>query len=453
MAQLLLQGTNFVNFIGKYTYVATDDHGVEAVQVTEQDEPQAVIGSYLQSLAYPDYYKSHLDKQKELQTSYHHGGEVLSVELRGEYLYAACGEAGFRVFDVANIDNKGFSERIVTSPVSTFGQDTHVKTQYATAVALPTNMPIDTRRMVRPENQEQGLLHPLYNYAYITDKYEGLILVDVMDLVDADPRNNFLERALTFNPDGKLNGAVNLAVAGNYVYICCDRGIEVVNISDPMKPCIVGEVGSQFIKKPTAIAIQFRYAFVTDAEGVKTIDVTMREEPKYVKESLLRLPNANDIYVARTYAYVAAGSQGLVIIDAENPEAMKIEKIFTAEGVINDARGVKVASTNASSFAYVADGRNGLRVIQLTSPKTPGYLGFSPKPVPQLIASKQLGGVALSIAKGMDRDRAVDGSGNQVSVFGRLGARPFTLDEMQKMYMKDGKVWMVSDEGKVAFRK
>ncbi len=454
MAQLLLQGTNFVNFMGKYVYVAAGNGGVEAVQVTEQDEPQAVIGSYLQSLAYPDNFREHTQKKMELQTSYHHGGEILNAQLRGEYLFAACGEGGFRAYDVANIDNKGFSERIITSPVSAFGQNTHVKSRYATAVALPTTMPIDTRRVYRPENQEQGPLHPLYSYAYITDKYEGLIIVDVMNLVDADPRNNFLERALTFNPDGMLNGAVNLTVAGKYVYICCDRGIVVLNIDDPLKPRVVGEVGTAFIKKPKAIAVQFRYAFVCDAEGVKVLDLTLKEEPKPVKGSFIPLQDANDIYVARTYAYVAAGSQGLAILDVENPEAMKIEKIFTADGVINDAQGVKVASTNASLFAYVADGRNGLRVIQLTSPKTvPGYLGFSPKPAPQLIATKRMSGRALAVSKGLDRDRAVDESGNQVSVFGRLGSRPFTLEEMQRMYMKDGKVWTVADDGIIKYKK
>lgn len=453
MAQLLLQGTNFVNFMGKYVYVATGSGGVEAVQVTEQDEPQAVIGSYLQSLAYPDNFHAHLQRKKELQTSYHHGGEVLSVQLRGEYLYAACGEDGFRAYDVANIDNKGFSERIVTSPVSAFGQDTHVKSRFATAVALPTTMPIDTRRMFRPENQEQGPFHPLYSYAYITDKYEGLILVDVMNLVDADPRNNFLERALTFNPDGILNGAVNLVIAGNYAYVCCDRGIVILNIDNPLKPRVAGEVGAPFIKKPKAIAVQFRYAFVCDVEGLKVIDLTLREDPKPVKGSFIPLQDANDIYVARTYAYVAAGSQGLVIVDVENPEVMKLEKIFTADGSIKDAQGVKVASTNASLFGYVADGANGLHVIQLTSPKTvPGYLGFSPKLVPQLIATRKISGGARAISKGMDRDRAVDESGNQVSVFGRLGSRPFTLEEMQRMYMKNGKVWMVSDDGKIEYR-
>ena len=68
-----------------------------------------------------------------------------SLQLRGEYLYTANGAGGLRVFDVANIDNKGFSERIITAPVSPLGQHTYVDTKFATAVALPTNMPMRLR--------------------------------------------------------------------------------------------------------------------------------------------------------------------------------------------------------------------------------------------------------------------------------------------------------------------
>src|SRR6185369_12428929 len=50
MAQLLLLGTNFVNFLGYNAWVGGED-GVTAVQVTEWDEPQAVIGSYLHRYA------------------------------------------------------------------------------------------------------------------------------------------------------------------------------------------------------------------------------------------------------------------------------------------------------------------------------------------------------------------------------------------------------------------
>jgi putative ribosome biogenesis GTPase RsgA len=44
--------------------------------------------------------------------------------------------------------------------------------------------------------------------------------------------------------------------------------------------------------------------------------------------------------------------------------------IVEAIGRLNDARDVVVATTNASLFAYVADGRNGLKVLQLTSPES-----------------------------------------------------------------------------------
>jgi hypothetical protein len=451
MAQTLLQGTNLVNFIGKYAYVGMGKHGFEAVQVTVDEEPQAVIGSYLHKLAYPDYYKKHEQAGKKLKIAYHHGGtNILSVQLRGEYLYTANGPDGFRVYDVANVDNKGFSERLVTAPVSPFGQDTQVKTKYATAVALPTNMPVDTKRVYRPENQEQWPIHPSYSYAYITDKYEGLVIVDVMTLVDGDPRNNFLKRALTFNPSGVLNGAVNLAIAGNYAYILCDVGLVVVRIAEPLQPKVVGGIKSPEIKMPKAIAIQFRYAFICDEAGVKVVDITTPEKPRFVPNNVVKLAESHDIYVARTYAYVAAGKQGLAILDVENPEAMKLDQMFTAGGAMNDVRGVKVAATNASVFAYVADGKNGLRVLQLTSPgDTPTYLGFSPRPNPKLIATHKGHGEAITVSKGLDRDRAVDESGNQVSIFGRLGSRPLTLAEQQRLYWKNGKIWTVSDDGKV----
>ena len=79
------------------------------------------------------------------------------------------------------------------------------------------------------------------------------------------------------------------------------------------------------------------------------------------------LAEARDIYVARTYAYVAAGDKGLAIIDVERPEHPGAPKFFTG---VNDAYAVRIGMTNASLFAYVADGRNGLRVLQLTSPDT-----------------------------------------------------------------------------------
>jgi hypothetical protein len=111
---------------------------------------------------------------------------------------------------------------------------------------------------------------------------------------------------------------------------------------------------------------------------------------------------------------------------------------------------VIVGTTNASAIAYVADGKNGLKVLQLTSPEIqPKFYGFSPEPRPRLIAWRDTSSPAISLAKGLDRDRAVDETGGQIAIFGRIGARPFTREEQQRFYLnKDGTVWTVNDSGK-----
>jgi hypothetical protein len=115
---------------------------------------------------------------------------------------------------------------------------------------------------------------------------------------------------------------------------------------------------------------------------------------------------------------------------------------------MNDVEDVIVGSTNASAFAYVADGRNGLKVIQLTSPASqPNFYGFSPRPMPELIAWAKTPTPAIAMSKGLDRDRAVDETGGQIAVFGRLGSRPFHRDEMEKLFLTSkGVPWKVSDE-------
>jgi hypothetical protein len=456
IAQTLLQGTNLLNFMGRYIYVADGTKGFDAVAVAEHDEPPAIIGSYLQRVAYPQDYQQHLARDRELKEAYHHDGEVLDVQLRGEYLYAALGKGGFRAYDVANIDNKNFSERTVTAPVSPLGQRLYVKTKYATALASPSTLAVDPARTHNPENEEQSI-HPLYAFLYVADKYEGLVVIGdpdpksktpgVSTLLNGDPRDNFLKRALAFNPSGILNGARRITIAGTYAYMLCDRGLVVVDLDNPLKPRVAAEIGAPALDSPQGIAIQFRYAFVADRAGLKILDVSDLGNPRLVSGALVPLEDARNVYVARTYAYVAAGKQGIAIVEVEKPEEPKLDQIFTADGKLTDTRDIKIGMVDASAFAFVADGRNGLRVLQILSPEdSQNSYGFSPRPTPKLIATYRTRGPALSVSKGTDRDRAVDESGNQISVFGRRGARPFTHEEANRLYLRDGKPYTVPND-------
>jgi hypothetical protein len=447
MAQLLMYGTNFTNFVGYNAYVGAEGE-IDAVTVTEWDEPQAVIGSYLHQYAYPDWYAAHQKRGRELShASTHESGTAQCLQLRGEYLYVAEGSRGMRVYDVASIGNKGVSQGMITAPFSPLGQNTRIPSRNASCVALPTNQPINPERNVgdkmRTDNQEQPF-HPLYNYAYITDMQEGLILTGVNTLADGEPRNNFLHRALTWNPNGVLSGARHLTIGGSNLYIATPRGLVIVSVDEPLHPKVVAELALPDLR---STALQFRYLFVTDAHGLEVVDVTHPEAPTLLPQNAIPIKDAHRVYVARTYAYVAAGAEGLVIVNAERPTMLKELVRFNAGGKLHDSRDVIVGSTNASLFAYVADGDGGLKVLQLTSPDSQrNFYGFSPEPKPELIASYQTRKAALSLSKGLDRDRAVDETGGQIAVFGRRGARPLDADEVRRLYLDAlDQPWFVND--------
>jgi hypothetical protein len=457
MAQLLMHGTNLVNFFGRYVYVALGDKGLDAVAVAEHDDPPAIAGSDLQKIAYPSNFARFLKRDREIDEAVHHDGStVRDLQARGEYLYAAMGKGGFRAYDIANVDNKNFSEKIITAPVSPLGQRFYVKTKYATAVGSPTTLAMDPQRTQIPENEETGRPAPFYGFIYVTDLEEGLVIVGdpnlsgmspgVLTLVDGNPRNNFLKRGGTFNPGGILNGARRITLAGTFAYILCDKGLVVVDLANPLQPKVTSQIGAPELVDPQGLAVQFRYAFVVDKEGLKVLDTTNLSSPRVVPGARLPLADARNIYVARTYAYVAGGRQGLVIVDVEKPEHPRLELMYNAGGKISDTRDVKLGMTAASAFAYIADGAAGMKIVQVFAPSdNPNYLGFSPRPTPKLIATFRTKGPALAISKGTDRDRAVDESGNQLSVFNRRGSRPFNKVEMERMYLRNGQLYTVTN--------
>ena len=472
MAQTLLLGTSSVNFLGLNAWTGLEG-GFEAVRVTEWDEPQAVIGSYLHRFAYPDYYRMHVEQNGRELKNWVRGkafaarlsGETKPLEefrnvvqstsdrvgclqLRGEYMFVAQGKGGFHVYDVASVANKGVADPVISAP---FAGDAQLDTTNATCMALPTNQPIAPERntqLMRTANQEQPFL-PIYNYAAITDSTEGLILANINTFADGDFRNNRLTRALTWNPDGVLDGARHIVLAGEVAYIAADKGLIVVDLSDPLKPKLAA---IRELADMRASAVQFRYLWATDREGLKLFDITDLRNPLGVPEATVPLADARRVYVARTYAYVAAKHEGLVIVDVTRPRSPQLRQKLTFGGQVNDAEDVVVASTNASLFAYVADGRGGLKVLQLISPESQrGFYGFSPEPSPVLIAWAKTPSPALAVSRGLDRDRAVDETGGQIAVFGRLGSRPFTRSEMERLFLtRKGFPYKVSDEGEMS---
>ena len=206
MAQLLLHGTNFVNFMGRFVYVAT---GRRRRRGRGGDRDGRAAGGHRQRPA-----PARLSRASTPSTSRRgrelHDGRASQLDERASASRCAASTSTSPMARAASRSStsrrsiqKGFSEKIVSAPVSPIGQDTNVKTRHATAVAAPSTLAVDPARLRLPENEEQPI-HPMYAYIYITDLEEGLVLSTAATLLDGNPSNNFLQRAAAFNPDGRL---------------------------------------------------------------------------------------------------------------------------------------------------------------------------------------------------------------------------------------------------------
>ena len=122
-----------------------------------------------------------------------------------------------RVYDVASIANKGVSQRIISAPFAALGQDTRIASRNATCVVLPTTQPIHPARGADPRmreiNQEQAF-HPVYDYAFITDAVEGLIVTDVNTLADGEPRTVVIDLTedISMQSLGVCGGILNVFI-------------------------------------------------------------------------------------------------------------------------------------------------------------------------------------------------------------------------------------------------
>jgi len=118
-------------------------------------------------------------------------------------------------------------------------------------------------------------------------------------------------------------------------------------------------------KTPLLIFITFLTVFLTPAGNTWAVEPNINTT---LVSSYDTQGNANEIYVLGNYAYVADGRKGLQIIDITNPKSPSLVGSHDTPG---SAYGVYVLG----NYAYVADWNSGLQIIDISNPKTPFFLG------------------------------------------------------------------------------
>jgi hypothetical protein len=163
--------------------------------------------------------------------------------------------------------------------------------------------------------------------------------------------------------------ASGVYVSGSYAYVAA-IGIEKVDITNPANPVIVSSTGETAFSI-NDIHIAGTYAYVAaDTSGLLIMDISDFRNPNLVG-SLETPYRARSVSVSDHYAYVATwGDTDLAIVDISNPQspALEISQAFPeptwADGVcVSDHR------------AYLAGEISGLHVLDVTNPLLPTYTG------------------------------------------------------------------------------
>jgi hypothetical protein len=112
------------------------------------------------------------------------------------------------------------------------------------------------------------------------------------------------------------------------------------------------------------VAVQGSYAYVAERTSrLEIVDLSDPESPSLLG-SVVTEGFYQGVAIAGIYAYVAAGSGGLVIINISNPNApQRVGGVTT----LNSAQDVAVAG----GYAYIADGTSGLTLVSIANPSSP----------------------------------------------------------------------------------
>jgi hypothetical protein len=288
----------------------------------------------------------------------------------------ADGEAGLQVIDISSPTNpkwvggyetNGYARGVTVSSNHAYVAGT------AGLVVIDISTPTDPKQVggFAMEGDTEGVA-VAGNYAFVTGAInDGGAGIEVIDI--SNPTNPQRVGSL-----GDLPSSDGVAVFGNYVLVGCRFWcLEVIDVSDPANPMQVGEYHNLTGGWTFCLAVADHYAYVADGyihnsgargDGLVIFDITNPTDLRRVS-AYHTSGSANGVAVSGNYAYVTDGyvdsflgddySVGLVILDISNPaNPQRVGGYRTS----TSAYGVAVVGNHA----YVAAGQDGLLILEFT---------------------------------------------------------------------------------------
>jgi hypothetical protein len=296
-------------------------------------------------------------------------GPAVALIVKGFTVAAAVGAAGMQLIDVSD----PVQPRPCT-PIGLVGECTDLAVNNLGVYAvdrqfglydfkLPTGCQIVRRRQFSAGMNALDVAVG-QNAAYVAGGAFGLSVWNMADIVP--PR--FM---------GHVEGDVQaVAVSGTRACLACgEAGLKVVDVSSAVMPTELGSlaVGGYADK----VAAEGTLAMIGTGEFVTIVDVSDPCRPLARAAWRSQAPVLG-LALSQGLGFVACGSQGLVVLNADGTVLSALDTPGVAHGV-----------AMSGSIAYVADGPAGIQVVDLHDPRAPlGLATFAaPGPVYAAVAS------------------------------------------------------------------
>jgi hypothetical protein len=155
-----------------------------------------------------------------------------------------------------------------------------------------------------------------------------------------------------------------LAVDGGHAYVAVgDAGLWILSLEDPAQPREVTTVATK--GEAINVIIDGEYALVAAGDrGLRVVWVADPQHAREVGDHIETPGRASGLTRSENHVYLADGPEGMHVIDFNNPLAPEVIGSLPLSGFAHDV-------VVSGDHAYVATGSTGIQVVSVAEPQLP----------------------------------------------------------------------------------
>jgi len=292
---------------------------------------------------------------------------VYTLTCDGNHLYCVISDVpGFRIFNISNPLNIWQEGELGVGGVDIYKLGFYVYLPGFVIVDVGDSAnPFVVGDTSLPVYAQAVWVNNNFGYAYIANDYVGLTPININN-----PTNPIAQNSIYGADDSR-----DVFVQGNYAYVANARkGLKIIDISDPSMPFEVGEYDTAGIL-PNLESSWARDTFVYVPTSVfKILNIQNPNNPVLIGVCPIATGYASDICLRDSFA---------CLIEGRVFQSVKISNPYAPESLprywlpfIADAYALFISDT----FAYIADGDSGLRILNISNPASPFEVGHFDNP-------------------------------------------------------------------------